>query len=73
MVVIKKQCEVHLSYEEIDCLEKAADILNQIWEVMSASSYISKYETIDTAKVGETSDILQNLAEVGKNIVIEDD
>lgn len=72
MVVIKKQCEVHLSYEEIDCLEKAADILNQIWEVMSASSYISKYETIDTAKVGETSDILQNLAEVGKNIVIED-
>lgn len=72
MVVIKKQCEVHLSYEEIDCLEKAADILNQIWEVMSVSSYISKYETIDTAKVGETSDILQNLAEVGKNIVIED-
>lgn len=72
MVVIKKQCEVHLSYEEIDCLEKAADILNQIWEVMSASSYISKYETIDTAKVGETSDILQNLVEVGKNIVIED-
>lgn len=72
MVVIKKQCEVHLSYEEIDCLEKAADILNQIWGVMSASSYISKYETIDTAKVGETSDILQNLVEVGKNIVIED-
>lgn len=72
MVVIKKQCEVHLSYEEIDCLEKAADILNQIWEVMSANSYISKYETIDTAKIGETSDILQNLAEVGKNIVIED-
>lgn len=72
MVVIKKQCEVHLSYEEIDCLEKAADILNQIWEVMSTSSYISKYETIDTAKVGETSDILQNLVEVGKNIVIED-
>ena len=72
MVVIKKQCEIHLSYEEIDCLGKAADILNQIWEVMPASSYISKYETIDTAKVGETSDILQNLAEVGENIAIED-
>lgn len=72
MVVIKKQCEVHLSYEEIDYLEKAADILNQIWEVMSASSYIGEYETIDTAKVGEISDILQKLAEVGKNIVIED-
>jgi hypothetical protein len=72
MIVIKKQCEVRLSQEEIDRLEQASDILNQIWEVMSASSYIGKYETIDTAKVGEASDILQNLAEIGENIVIED-
>ena len=72
MVVIKKQCEVHLSQEEIDCLEKASDILNQIWEVMSSNSYISKYELIDTAKMGEASDILQNLTEIGENIVIED-
>ena len=72
MIVIKKQCEVRLSQEEIDRLEQASDILNQIWEAMSASSYISKYETIDTAKVGEASDILQNLAEIGENIMIED-
>lgn len=26
--------KVHLSYEEIDYLEKAADVLNQIWEVI---------------------------------------
>jgi hypothetical protein len=72
MIVIEKQCEVRLSQEEIDRLEQASDILNQIWEVMSANSYIGKYETIDAAKVGEASDILQNLAEIGENIVIED-
>ena len=72
MIVIKKQCEVHLSQDEIDCLEKASDILNEIWEAMSANSYFSKAETIDTTAVGQASDILQELAEIGENIEIED-
>ena len=72
MIVIKRQCEVHLSQDEIDCLRKASDILNEIWSVMSASSYIGKAEIIDTETVGKMSDILQELMEIGENIVIED-
>lgn len=72
MIVIKKQCEVHLSQDEIDCLGKASDLLNEIWSVMSASSYIGKAEIIDTTTVGKVSDILQELMEMGENIIIED-
>ena len=72
MIVIKRQCEVHLSQDEIDCLGKVSDILNEIWSVMSASSYIGKAEIIDTETVGKVSDVLQELMEIGENIVIED-
>ena len=72
MIVIKRQCEVHLSQDEIDCLEKASDILNEIWSVMPADSYIDKTEIIDTETVGKVSDVLQELMEMGENIVIED-
>lgn len=72
MVVIKKQCEVHLSQEEIDCLEKAADILNEIWSVMPAESYIGDKKVMYAEDVGEMSDNLQDLATIGENIVVED-
>ena len=72
MVVIKKQCEVHLSQEEIDCLEKAADILNEIWSVMPAEGYIGEKKVMYTEDVGEMSDNLQDLVTIGENIVIED-
>lgn len=72
MVVIKKQCEVHLSQEEIDCLEKAADILNEIWSVMPAESYIGDKKVMYTEDVEEMSDNLQDLVTIGENIVIED-
>lgn len=72
MVVIQKQCEVHLSQDEIDCLGKASDILNGIWSVMSSGSYINGAEIIDTGTVGKVSDILQELMEIGENIIIED-
>lgn len=72
MVVIKKQCEVHLSQEEIDCLEKAADILNEIWSVMPAEGYIGDKKVMYTEDVEEMSDNLQDLVTIGENIVIED-
>lgn len=72
MIVIKKQCEVHLSQEEIDCLEKAADILNEIWSVMPAEGYIGDKKVMYTEDVEEMSDNLQDLVTIGENIVIED-
>lgn len=39
---------------------------------MSANSYIGKAEIIDTETVGKVSDVLQELMEIGENIVIED-
>lgn len=72
MIVIKKQCEVHLSQEEIDCLEKAADILNEIWSVMPAEGYIGDKKVMYAEDVEEMSNNLQDLATIGENIVVED-
>lgn len=72
MTVVKRQCEIHLSQEEIDCLEKASDILNQIWSVMPAESYVGETETMYTDEVGQISDNLQELASIGENIVVKD-
>lgn len=72
MVVIRRCCEVHLSQEEINHLEEAADIINRIWSVMLTESYAGKTEHIDTETMGRTSDILQDLAEIGENIIIKD-
>lgn len=72
MIVIKRQCEVHLSQEEINHLEEAADIINRIWSVMLTESYTGKSEHVDTETMDRVSDILQDLAEIGENIVIKD-
>lgn len=72
MVVIKRQCEVHLSQEEIDCLEKTADILCQIWSVMPFESYIGKIKTVRVNEVSEIVDTLQELVSIGENIVVKD-
>lgn len=73
MIVVKRQFEVHLSQEEIDCLEKAADIINQIWSVMPSESYIGEEKLVDVDEVGEVSDSLAELASIGENIVIKED
>lgn len=73
MVVIKRCCEVHLSQEEINHLEEAADITNRIWSVMLTESYAGKSEHINTETMGRVSDILHDLAEIGENIIIKDE
>lgn len=72
MVVINKRCEIHLSQEEIDCLEKAVGILNEIRSVMTAEDYIGDKKVMYAEDVEEMSDNLQDLATIGENIVIED-
>ena len=73
MIVIKRQCEVHLSQEEIDCLENAADILDQIWSVMPSESYIGKKKFMTTDEINEILNSLQELAFIGENIEVKED
>ena len=72
MVVIKKQCEVHLSPEEIDYFKKVSDILEEIWSVMPTDGYISDKKVIYTDNVEEMVDNLRDLATIGENIVVKD-
>lgn len=73
MIVIKRQCNIHLSQEEIDCLENAADILNQIWSVMPAGSYVGKTKVVYVDEVTEVADTLHELVSIGEDIEVKEE